>query len=89
MLIQLDCFQKHGLEKLEAHPLLVSLNGGRLDSEVCAAPEDDYTSLNIKRAVASLFQANTNEDGGSNNEVIIFFFFLNVKISSETTALWG
>lgn len=64
------CFQKHAnLDKLEAHPLLVSLNGGRLDSEVCASPDDDYTSLNIKRAVASLFQANTNEDGGSSNEV--------------------
>ncbi|KAL0277818.1 UNVERIFIED_CONTAM: hypothetical protein PYX00_004970 [Menopon gallinae] len=58
--------------KLEEHPLVVSLHGGKLDSEVCADPHDDYTSLNIKRAVASLFQANTKEKGGSSDEVDVF-----------------
>lgn len=48
----------------------MSLHGGKLDPEVCADPHDDYTSLNIKRAVASLFQANTKDKGGSNDEVL-------------------
>jgi len=46
---------------LEENPLRISLNGGSLASQVCAVPNDDYTSLNIKRAVASLLQLNTAE----------------------------
>lgn len=54
--------QKFGsLTALEANPLRVSINGGALASQICAVPDDDYTSLNIKRAVASLLQLNAAE----------------------------
>lgn len=54
---------------MEQHPLVVSLHGGKLDSEVCAVHDDEFASLNIKRAVASLLQVNTGEHGGNGQEV--------------------
>ncbi|KAK6621829.1 hypothetical protein RUM44_001636 [Polyplax serrata] len=60
------------LPKLEQYPLAVSLHGGKLDTEVCAVHDDDFASLNIKRAIASLLQVNTGENGGNSVETDVF-----------------
>lgn len=71
--------KKHGsLNKLEENPLRVSLNGGALAPQVCSVPEDDYTSLNIKRAIASLLQINTAESATIPQEVSLVFAELKI-----------
>ncbi|RZF44088.1 hypothetical protein LSTR_LSTR004460 [Laodelphax striatellus] len=54
----------NGLGDLEAHPVKFSLNDGRVENEVCAEAADSHESLNIKRAIISLFQASIHKDSG-------------------------
>ncbi|XP_059491190.1 apolipophorins [Neocloeon triangulifer] len=49
--------KKHlGAAAIEGSPVLIGVQNGQLVSEFCANKADSITSLNVKRAIASLFQ---------------------------------
>ncbi|XP_019888404.1 apolipophorins [Ooceraea biroi] len=62
------------LPDVEKHALQFNYHDGHIDTEVCAEPGDSQASLNIKRAVASLFQSAVIQDSGSTtyNEIDVF-----------------
>ncbi|XP_012523598.1 apolipophorins [Monomorium pharaonis] len=53
------------LPDIEKYALQFNYHDGHIDTEVCAEPGDSQASLNIKRAVASLFQSAVIQDSGS------------------------
>ncbi|XP_043491499.1 apolipophorins [Polistes fuscatus] len=53
------------LSDLQKHALQFSYHHGHIDPDVCAEPDDSQTSLNIKRAVISLFQSAVQLESGS------------------------
>ncbi|KAI4494899.1 hypothetical protein M0804_001100 [Polistes exclamans] len=53
------------LPDLQKHALQFSYHHGHIDPDVCAEPDDSQTSLNIKRAVISLFQSAVQLESGS------------------------
>ena len=63
---------------MEEHPLLVTFTGGKLEDTVYAV-KGDSGDLNIKRAIASLFQVNAEEDGTYGYEVREILGFPKVK----------
>ncbi|XP_011166991.1 apolipophorins [Solenopsis invicta] len=53
------------LADIEKYALQFNYHDGHIDTEVCAEPGDSQTSLNIKRAVTSLFQSAIIQESGS------------------------
>nr|XP_012225513.1 PREDICTED: apolipophorins [Linepithema humile] len=53
------------LPDVEKHALQFNYHDGHIDAEVCAEAGDSQASLNIKRAVASLFQSAVFQESGS------------------------
>ncbi|KAK2585087.1 hypothetical protein KPH14_008599 [Odynerus spinipes] len=53
------------LPNLDKYALQFNYHHGHIDSDVCAEPDDSQASLNIKRAVASLFQSAILQESGS------------------------
>ncbi|XP_032678528.1 apolipophorins [Odontomachus brunneus] len=62
------------LSDVEQYALQFNYHDGHIDTEVCAEAGDSQASLNIKRAVASLFQTAVFQDSGStsHHEVDVF-----------------
>lgn len=62
------------LKELEKYPLRYNFHDGHIDSEVCAVEGDSQTALNVKRAIASLFQVAASQSFGSTvyHEVDVF-----------------
>lgn len=62
------------LPDVEKHALQFNYHDGHIDTEVCTEPGDSQASLNIKRAVASLFQSAIIQESGSttHHEVDVF-----------------
>ncbi|KAK9874207.1 hypothetical protein WA026_002563 [Henosepilachna vigintioctopunctata] len=52
--------KRTGIPDIEK-PVVLNNNNGRLDEFICAEPGDTQNSLNIKRAIASLFQVNSED----------------------------
>lgn len=50
---------------LEDASIQFNYHNGHIDTEICAEPTDSQDSLNIKRAVVSLFQSAVLQDSGS------------------------
>ncbi|KAM0732090.1 Apolipophorin [Formica fusca] len=53
------------LPDVEKHALQFNYHDGHIDTQVCAEAGDSQASLNIKRAVTSLFQSAVIQDSGS------------------------
>ncbi|XP_011691522.1 PREDICTED: apolipophorins [Wasmannia auropunctata] len=53
------------LSDVEKYALQFNYHDGHIDTEVCTEPGDSQASLNIKRAVASLFQSAVIQESGS------------------------
>ncbi|XP_029170500.1 apolipophorins [Nylanderia fulva] len=53
------------LPDVEQHALQFNYHDGHIDTQVCTEAGDSQASLNIKRAVASLFQSAVIQDSGS------------------------
>ncbi|KAF7405857.1 hypothetical protein HZH68_005226 [Vespula germanica] len=53
------------LSDIQKYALQFSYHHGHIDPDVCAEPDDSQASLNIKRAVASLFQSAVQLEYGS------------------------
>ncbi|XP_035725460.1 apolipophorins-like [Vespa mandarinia] len=53
------------LPDIQKYALQFSYHHGHIDTDVCAEPNDSQTSLNIKRAVVSLFQSAVQLESGS------------------------
>ncbi|KAL6440757.1 hypothetical protein ACFW04_003301 [Cataglyphis niger] len=53
------------LPDVEKHALQFNYHDGHIDTQVCAEADDSQASLNIKRAVASLFQTAVIQESGS------------------------
>lgn len=53
------------LPDVEQHALQFNYHDGHIDTQVCAEAGDSQASLNIKRAVTSLFQSAVIQDSGS------------------------
>ncbi|XP_072754262.1 apolipophorins [Anoplolepis gracilipes] len=53
------------LPDVEKHALQFNYHDGHIDTQVCAEVGDSQASLNIKRAVTSLFQSAVIQDSGS------------------------
>ncbi|XP_023288424.1 apolipophorins, partial [Orussus abietinus] len=62
------------LKDLEQYALQFNQHDGHIDNDVCAEPGDSQTSLNIKRAIISLFQTAVIRDSGAttHQEVDVF-----------------
>ncbi|XP_071631577.1 apolipophorins [Temnothorax longispinosus] len=62
------------LPDVEKHALQFNYHDGHIDTEVCIEPGDSQASLNIKRAVTSLFQSAVIQESGSttHHEVDVF-----------------
>lgn len=58
-------FQPISLPDVEQHALQFNYHDGHIDTQVCAEAGDSQASLNIKRAIASLFQSAVIQDSGS------------------------
>lgn len=58
-------FQPAPLSDIQKYALQFSYHHGHIDPDVCAEPDDSQASLNIKRAVASLFQSAVQLEYGS------------------------
>ncbi|XP_058796215.1 apolipophorins [Phymastichus coffea] len=52
-------------QDLEKHALQFNYHHGHIDTELCAEPADSQASINIKRAVISLFQSSVAQEEGS------------------------
>ncbi|CAH0386450.1 unnamed protein product [Bemisia tabaci] len=52
------------LKELEAHPIQFSYQGGQVGTKVCVEEGDSHVSINIKRAIISLFQVGTFKESG-------------------------
>ncbi|XP_031841889.1 retinoid- and fatty-acid binding glycoprotein apolipophorin [Nomia melanderi] len=50
---------------VEQYAVQFNYHGGHIDTEICAEPGDSQASLNIKRAVVSLFQSAVMQESGS------------------------
>lgn len=77
---------------MEQYALQFNYHDGHIDTEVCAEAGDSQTSLNIKRAVTSLFQTAVIQDSGSmsHHEVhvaptIILGCYFTIKYLSHRT----
>lgn len=57
--------QPISLPDVEKHALQFNYHDGHIDTEVCAEAGDSQASLNIKRAVTSLFQSAVFQESGS------------------------
>lgn len=57
--------QPISLPDVEQYALQFNYHDGHIDTEVCTEASDSQSSLNIKRAVASLFQTAVFQDSGS------------------------
>lgn len=53
------------LPDVEQHALQFNYHDGHIDTQVCAEAGDSQASLNIKRAIVSLFQSAVIQDSGS------------------------
>ncbi|KAL6267909.1 hypothetical protein P5V15_000977, partial [Pogonomyrmex californicus] len=62
------------LSDIEKYALQFNYHNGHIDTEVCTETGDSQASLNIKRAVASLFQSAVIQESGSttHHEVDVF-----------------
>ncbi|XP_076681659.1 retinoid- and fatty-acid binding glycoprotein apolipophorin isoform X2 [Andrena cerasifolii] len=50
---------------VEQYAVQFNYHGGHIDTELCSEPGDSQASLNIKRAVVSMFQSAVMQDSGS------------------------
>lgn len=57
--------QPISLSDVEQYALQFNYHDGHIDTEICTESGDSQASLNIKRAVASLFQSAVFQDSGS------------------------
>ncbi|XP_034949851.1 apolipophorins [Chelonus insularis] len=59
---------------IEQHALQFNYHNGHIDTSLCAEPQDSQTSLNIKRAIISMFQSAVMQENGvtSHRETDIF-----------------
>ena len=74
MFILLPQQKYDSLKDLEKHPLRFNFHDGHIDTEVCAVEGDTQTSLNVKRAIISLFQVAAKESFGKTLYHEVFFF---------------
>lgn len=49
---------------VEQYALQFNYHNGHIDTSICTEPNDSQSSLNIKRAIASLFQTSVMQDSG-------------------------
>ncbi|KAL0104310.1 hypothetical protein PUN28_017203 [Cardiocondyla obscurior] len=62
------------LPDVEKYALQFNYHNGHIDTEICTEPGDSQASLNIKRAVTSLFQSAVIQESGStaHHEIDVF-----------------
>lgn len=58
-------FQPPVIPEIEQYAVQFNYHDGHIDTQLCTEPGDSQASLNIKRAVVSMFQSAIMQDSGS------------------------
>lgn len=58
-------FQPPLIPEIEQYAVQFNYHDGHIDTQLCTEPGDSQASLNIKRAVVSMFQSAIMQDSGS------------------------
>lgn len=58
-------FQPPLIPEIEQHAVQFNYHDGHIDTQLCTESGDSQASLNIKRAVVSMFQSAIMQDSGS------------------------